>query len=174
MIDRTYAFIVVSLFFNLFHSGIYAQSKVWVAPNNVFSVDVPVELKLVDAELTDNDPEGYEKSSLFNGANKSLNFKVVIIELREKDAKSRTEDKLAGLEFVLGGDDDHEFSAEFLKIQGLNSKEIVYKNQNNKGLMIDAGDKIYILGVTTKNRKDLNSKLANRFFKSFCLIKTGK
>lgn len=68
---------------------------------------------------------------------------------------------------MLGGDDDHDFSKEMLKVQKFKAKKIVYAKQNNQGLLIDADRYIFVLGFTAKNRENLESKEAKHFFESF-------
>jgi hypothetical protein len=80
-----------------------------------------------------------------------------------------SEEKLAGLQFVIGGDDDKSFTERFMQTKGFKSKEIIYLNKNNKGLMIYLGDETIVLGLFTENRKDLDSIIAKQFFPSFHL-----
>lgn len=93
---------------------------------------------------------------------------VVVLKYAEYATKS-TEDKFGGLFFLIGGDDDHEFTEKNIKVDGLPAREIVYKNKPNKGLFIDAGKTVYVLAWFSNERKDLDSAAAKRFFNSFRL-----
>jgi hypothetical protein len=125
-----------------------------------FEVDVPVPLQ--------KDRTAFSGFTLFGAKNDKFVFLVYVYDAKAQGA-SDSSDKLLGLEYVLGGDDDADFSQEDVTIDGLPARKIVYRHQNNAGLLIDAGDKVFILGLAVKNRKDLNSVIANRFFASFKL-----
>jgi hypothetical protein len=134
---------------------------VWSPPDKSFTIEVPAKLK--------EDKETYESTMLFGAVKSTYVLKVHIID--NENEKLSSKEKFAGLEFVIGGDDDHEFTETYLKIDNLDAKEIVYKNLNAKGLMIDAGNRIFVLCLASKNRKELDSIVAKRFFTSFHLLK---
>jgi len=147
---------------------------VWSPPDKAFSINVPVTLKDAKTTYKDTSHSGYKTIKLFGGKKSGYVFVVYDLDLVEEATKRSLEDKLGGLEFVLGGDDDYEFVETYIKIGGLDARQIVYANQNKKGLIIDAGGRIYILGLSTKDRKDLDSAVAERFFTSFRLLNEKK
>lgn len=153
----------------------YGQDrKIWSPPGKSFTVEVPADLKEFDAGYSDSantDGDGYENIRTFGLVQKPYVFQVLVLRLRAKQITKTLEDKLGGLEFVFGGDDDHDFSETYLKVDGFPAKEIVYKKQNTKGLMIDTGDRIFVLGLSAEKRKDLNKSISRRFFNSFRLVK---
>lgn len=136
---------------------------VWSAPNGAFSIEVPVNLK--------SEPTSLDRIELFGGKTSDCVFVVYVYDVPEEKKGLSLAQKSKGLQFVLGGDDDHNFSEIYSKIDGLDAKAIVYAKQSNRGLIIDGGGKIYILGLAATNRKHLNSKVANRFFSSFRIRK---
>lgn len=145
------------------------KSVKWSPPDKTFSVEVPVGLKEIEGEYPDSDPDGFEKIRLYGEVSGNYTFRIVVLDLLEKLKQLPSDQKLNGLQFMVGGDDDREFTEKYVKIDGLNAKEIVYIKQVNKGLLIDGCDRIYVLALHTKDRKDLDSKVANRFFSSFRL-----
>ncbi|MEJ7623627.1 MAG: hypothetical protein WKF34_06510 [Pyrinomonadaceae bacterium] len=149
-------------------------SGTWLPPDKTFSVEVPVPLKESKGEYGDQDPDGYESIRSYGESLGNYSFQIVVINLRETEKKVALDEKLDGLQFLVGGDDDFDFTRKYLTIDGLSAKEIVYKKQNSKGLMIDGCDKIYVLGMTVKLRKDLDSDIANRFFTSFRRLTTSR
>lgn len=149
------------------------RSELWSPPDKSFTIELPVSLKPVDGSDTSSPPT-YSKIETFAAENSDYAFLVQVLELGKTSRNLSFEEKLKGLQFVIGGDDDREFLETYLRIDNLPAKQIDYKNQNNKGLMIVAGDRIYVLALGTKNRKDLSSQIANRFFRSFHILKNCK
>jgi hypothetical protein len=108
------------------------------------------------------------------GAEKNgLTFVVYVLKYKHFSTES-TENKFGGLFFTIGGDDDHEFVEKNGKIDGFPSQEIVYRKQPKKGLFIDAGNTVIVLGIAAKDRKDLQSSEANLFFSSFRLNRKSR
>lgn len=143
----------------------------WYSPDNTFTIKMPIKLKEIKGEFADESQSGYRSIKLFSAKKSNYSFQVFVLDIVEKNRKLSPKDKFEGLEFVLGGDDDQHFTEKYLKIDGLTAREIIFSEQNSKGLMIDAGDRVFILGLASKNRKDLDSEFAKRFFTSFHLLK---
>lgn len=137
----------------------------WTPPDQSFSVETPVPLERQPDEYGDPDPE-FQSSSYASKTPRGA-FILTIIKWSKQKVQSLVDDRFGGLQFMIGGDDDHDFKERSLKIDGFPAKEIVYDKQNNRGLFIAAGDRIYVLGFAGKTRADLKSDAANRFFSSF-------
>ena len=163
---RTRTSLLITMFLLLLPTQNFGQQKPWVSPDKTFSVEVPVTLR--------KEETSYYGFILFGPTTGDSVFLVYIYRPEKKKRKLSFKDKVDGLEYVLGGDDDHDFSETYKKINGLDAKEIVYKKQNKKGLLIDAGDKTYILGFGSKTREELDSPAVKAFFTSFRLLKTKK
>jgi hypothetical protein len=139
-----------------------------------FSIAVPVRLK------EDKDAYKEEKSMksirVFGGFTSKMVFLVYEITFKDGDIniKEPTKKKVGGMEFLIGGDDDHDFAEAFMEIDGFQAREVVYRKQNAKGIMIDAGNRVYVLCLASKNRKNLQSVVANRFLNSFHLIRKSE
>jgi hypothetical protein len=56
-------------------------------------------------------------------------------------------------------------------VDGLPARELLFisPNKSSKGLIIDAGDRIYVLGLAVDDAKNLNSSVAKHFFETFQL-----
>lgn len=151
--------------------------KMWSPPDGSFAVELPLKLEELKGEYEDLSHETYKSIKLFGSAEADASngaFEVVILDLSEK-GKLNVQGKLKGLEFLIGGDDKKPTKATFVKIDGLPAKEVLFISPNkcSKGLMIDAGDRIYVLGLVVNDCKDLNSTVAKRFFKTFHLVRHG-
>lgn len=152
-----------------------AQLKVvWSPSDKSFSVETPVALLEQKSEYDDKSEPQIEPSRAFGAETSEYTFLITVFGLRKEDIGADLEEKFGGVQFLIGGDDDHDFTERLLKINGLNAKEVVYRKQNNRGLIIDAGARIYVLGLAVKERKYLDSEVANRFFRSFRLLKRSK
>ena len=147
--------------------------KVWSPPDKSFKVDVPVKLQEVKGEYDDLSREKYESIQLFGSSEKDstdrgMTFQIVILQLTEK-ARRSSANKLQGLEFLIGGDEDKPTRDSGVKIDGLNARELLYSSSTScrKGLIVDAGNRIYVLGLAVTACEGLNSSVAKRFFESF-------
>ena len=128
------------------------------SPNGLFSVEIPALLR--------KDNTNYPDTTLYGSTIGDCVLVVYVIR-HPSDLRLSFNAKIDGLEFMLGGDDDHDFSQELLRIGKYHAKKILYTKQNNQGLLIDAGDYTFVVGFASKNRKDLNGKIAKRLFSSF-------
>jgi hypothetical protein len=137
---------------------------VWSPPDKSFTIEVPIDLE----EMHDY------QSKAYGGVIAGYTFQVVILDATESIRKLPLKEKLRGLQFFVGGDDDREFVETYSTIGGLPAKEILYQKQNNRGLMIDGCDRIYILALHTKDRKDLDSDIAKQFLTSFRTLESKK
>lgn len=149
------------------------MKKMWSPPDKSFTVDVPVKLDEIKGEYDDISHEGYKSIKLFGSSESNGSygtFEVVILELSEKE-KRPVQGKLEGLEFLIGGDDQKPTKDAFVKVDGLPARELVFSSPDkcSKGLIIDGGERIYVLGLVVNVCKDLESTVANRFFESFHL-----
>jgi hypothetical protein len=139
--------------------------KIWSPPDRSFSVEVPEPLETNDELGEESDPDAVQSFGV-----DTKDFVLIAIILRYEDfATKTTEDKFGGLFFVLGGDDDFDFTEKNVNIRGMPAQEIVYNKRPIKGLFIDASDTVYVLGLRAKKKEDVNAAVANRFFSSFSL-----
>ena len=136
----------------------------WKSPDSFFTVEVPKPLELEDPS--------YPPTTLYGTVVGDCVFAVFVVRLPPDERKGSFSDKIDGLEFIIGGDDDHDFSKEIIKVQKFKAKKIVYAKQNTQGLLIDAGRYVFVLGFKSKNRANLNSSEAKRFFESFRIATT--
>lgn len=154
----------------------YGQSSAhgcarWTSPDRSFSVCIPVSPEEQQDEFNDESGKSYKSVKTFGGREADLAFLIVVLELSEMEKRHNTREKFTGLQFLVGGDSDHDFSESYSKVGGFPVKQIIYANQNNRGLLVDTGDKVFILALQSKQRKDLRSLLANQFFSSFKLAR---
>jgi hypothetical protein len=90
--------------------------------------------------------------------------------MQEED---RGRNKLAGLEFTIGGDDAEPASESNIVLNGLKGKEFIYHFPNDvrlghrKGRIIDARTRIFVLIYATDSASGLEYSDAARFFSSF-------
>ena len=77
--------------------------------------------------------------------------------------------KLKDLEFLIGGDDQKPTRETEVRVDGLPAREVLFVGPSkcSKGLFIDAGDRIYVLGAVGKVCEDLDTATAKRFFETF-------
>lgn len=149
------------------------KTKMWSPPDKSFTVEVPERLRAKKAEYDDWNHERYKSIKLFGSSprgGQDLIFQIVILELSDKGARDSNE-KLAGLEFLIGGDDERPTKESKVTIDGLNAREIVFAGSKKcrKGLIIDGDARIYVLGMIVTNCESLNQAAAKRFFESFRL-----
>lgn len=156
------------------NTKVQAKRILFSPPDTTFSIEVPVRLKEDKDEYKED--KSMKSIRVFGGFTHKMSFLVYATTYKDGD-KSINEipkEKLGGLEFLIGGDDDYDFAERFIEVDGFPTREVIYKNQNAKGVMIDAGEQVFILCLAVKNRRDLDSKIANRFFSSFHLIRNSK
>jgi hypothetical protein len=151
--------------------------KTWSPPDRSFTVELPVRLEEIQGEYDELSHDSYKSIKLFGSSKADVSngvFEVLILEVSHQRELS-VKDKLKGLEFLIGGDNQKPTKVRHLRINGLPAKEVVFlgKDRCSKGLMIDAGDRIYILGLVVNLCEDLDSMVAQRFFGTFNLLRRG-
>ncbi len=149
------------------------NANMWSPPDNSFKVEVPVRLREIEGEYADLYHDRYKSIKLFGSRPSDSNemiFQVVILELSDKELQSHN--KLDGLEFLIGGDDARPTKETVLAVDGLNSRELLFADSSGcrKGLIIDGGSRIYVLGLRVKRCDNLNLAPAKRFFESFRVV----
>lgn len=149
------------------------SKKNWLSPDKSFALTIPIKLKNTDlyGGADKNSPE-YTSIKTYEGSISDHYFLVLVLDYGKDIKNKEIKEKFGGLEFVIGGDDDHKFEEKYLKIDNLNAKEITYLNQNKKGLMIDTGKQIIVLGLIVGKRENLNSVVAKEFLSSFRLLQS--
>jgi hypothetical protein len=151
-----------------------AKTNMWSPPDKSFTIEVPEKLRAKKGEYEDLDHERYKSIKLFGSSSKDgpdVIFQIVILELSDKRVAD-SNDKLAGLEFLIGGDNENPTKDSKIIIDGLNAREVVFAGSNKcrKGLIIDGDARIFVLGMIVKNCESLNQAPAKRFFESFQLL----
>lgn len=151
----------------------YAQKlqreKIWCSPDGSISLKVPFAMSLgkdwgeSQSPRAESEP-GYDSIIQFGATSEDLTFILYILKPNKLTQKEPLEEKLGGLEFTIGGDDDHDFAETWGTFAGHPSRKIVYRKQNNIGFMIDAGERIFVLGVNADSRKDLDLPAVKKFF----------
>ncbi len=159
---------------NLAQNQKIGETIMWSPPDKSFTVKIPFSPKEIKEEYQDEARSGYKSVRIFTAKRNDIGFLIAVLELTEDDKRQTPKEKFGGLQFFIGGDDDHEFSSTYTSRGGLVAKEILYSEKANKGVMIDGGDRIYVLGFFAKNHEELVKGYAKEFFDSFCLLKTRK
>jgi hypothetical protein len=144
-----------------------ASIKSWSPPDRSFSLEVPFGGSGIKDERRNE--QGYKSVQIYSARQGGEGFLIVVLELQDEDKFLTSIDKFEGLQFFIGGDDDQQFSERFIKVDGMTAKEIVFVKRAHKGLFIDAGNRIYVLGFFAKQKKELEKGAAKRFFRSFHL-----
>ncbi|MGH9949609.1 MAG: hypothetical protein ACRD6X_20750 [Pyrinomonadaceae bacterium] len=144
--------------------------KLWSPPDHSFTIEVPKKLKEFEGYSQVDQPNAVKS---YGVQKQKRAFIVYILKFKDYETKS-TEDKFGGLFFMIGGDDDWEFTEQNRIVDGFSAQQIVYKNQNKKGLFIDAGNMVIVLGFTAEERAELSSPEVIRFFNSFRLDRDAK
>lgn len=163
---------IICLAFNFAHAqNVEIKTpKRWSPPDKSFSIEFPTQLKKERWFGETSDSGAITSYAVKSGGHI---FFVHVLSYNAFSTKS-TEDKFGGLFFVLGGDDDHDFEETIMTIDNLPAQQIVYRKQTNKGVFIDAGNMVVVLGMAAKTRKDLDFAIANRLFSSFRLYRSIK
>ncbi|HEX7330527.1 MAG TPA: hypothetical protein VF290_03455 [Pyrinomonadaceae bacterium] len=153
--------------------GVTKLKRMWSPPDNSFTIEVPVNLREIQGEYNDESKERFRSIKLFGTSEAEASFgvfEVVILDLSKKE-QLNVNGKLDGLEFLIGGKDQRPTRETVVRVDGLPAREVLFVGPGkcNKGLMIDAGDRIYVLGLVVNVCKDLDTASAKRFFKTFHL-----
>jgi hypothetical protein len=151
----------------------HQMQRTWSPPDKRFSVVVPVKLHEIKREFEDQSQDLFSSIRLFGSSEADASngaFEVIVLQLSGGN-KLRGEQKLKGLEVLIGGEDQAPTSVMSRQVAGLAAKEVrfVGPTKCNKGLIIDGGDRIYVLAVSVTSCQQLNSAGAERFFESFRL-----
>ena len=162
--------IFVGLFLGLGCSPILGQGSLWSPPDKSFTIQVPQNLKADDSYGEESEPNAVKT---FVATWKKKAFLVMILKYSNYCATS-TKEKFDGLFFVIGGDDDDDLTETAIKVEGLPARQVLYNKRPNKGVFIDAGDTVYVLGFASEEKKDRNSNSVRKFFDSFKLTRTAK
>lgn len=147
--------------------------RIWSPPDNSFTIELPVDLREIKGEYDDENKEGFRSIKLFGSSEAEASFgvfEVVILDL-SKNEQLNVNDKLKGLEFLIGSDDQRPTKETVVRVDGLPAREVLFVGPGkcSKGLMIDAGARIYVLGLVVKVCENLDTATAKRFFKTFHL-----
>ena len=152
--------------------GVTKMKRMWSPPDNSFTIEVPVNLREIKGEYNDESKERFRSIKLFGTSEAEASFgvfEVVILDLSKKE-QLNVDGKLKGLDFLMG-DGQRPTRETVLRVDGLPAREVLFVGPSkcSKGLMIDAGDRIYVLGLVVNVCEDLDTASAKRFFKTFQL-----
>jgi hypothetical protein len=164
-------------------SQIYAQNwRTYSPPDNSFTIEVPALMRRVTwfegqhGIETEPDPDIDKSVTPFAALQSEpqvREYGVVVLDGKSKELPSKNrEDRIAGLWFLIGGDDATPTNERIVRVSGFNGKEYVYAKEISderytRGRIIDAGEKIYVIVFVAKTAEDLNSSDAERFLNSF-------
>ena len=142
----------------------------WSPSDKRFEIIVPQRLEVVETDkLRDDQHIIFGHNKLYATSQGEFSFGIYELELASRGMKRTLDEKFNGLEFLIGGE-DLDFAEIPLKINGRDARQVTFAN--SKGLMVDGGDRIYVLVMLAlENPKDLESEAAKRFFSSFKLLK---
>ena len=161
--------VIVVIMQLLMFFSIAGQSTVWTTPDKSITVSVPVPLKRAvqynwDLISNSEKEEGYNSIATFTGERDGITFLVQVLQPNALLKSMKVSEKLEGLEFIVGGDDDQDYIEIWDNRGGLHTRELSYRKQNVRFLSIDGGDRIYVLAMTAKHKKSLVSVVAEKFF----------
>lgn len=159
-------------------SGAGGTSWTVFAPAGMgFRIEVPAKPLRNDTEYGDTDPKGYKLIRTYESSESSLAGRafqiIVLVPSKTMQEENRGTNKIAGLEFTIGGDDARPISASNITVDGLQGKEFIYhlpdaeRLSHRKGRIIDARRKLFVLIYATDSASGLESSDAARFFNSF-------
>ena len=161
--------------FKLLKGKIVTSQKIWSPSEKSFSVRVPVDLVEEKSFLKGEDPtKRFKTINGYAAESYECGFGISDLELSDTAKHLSLKDKFSGLDYFIGNDGSQPFTTLHLKVDGLNAKEIVYKDGRGKALMIDGHDHIYVLLLSSESPKCLKSAAAKDFFTSFRLLKNKK
>jgi hypothetical protein len=170
--DMKVAILIASLVLSVASTS-HAQSswRVFSPPDKSLRIETPVPLSRIDNLYGDKSPDGYKAIDVFGGASKSRGSFLIVILTPSEEMRSKhpNGNEIAGLEFVIGGDDAEPLSEKVINVQGLKGKEFIYglDGKRTRGRILDAGERIFVLVYGSRKAKDNTSPSATRFFDSF-------
>jgi hypothetical protein len=154
----------------------HAQSswRLFSPPDKSLRIETPVPLNRIDDMYGDTSPDGYKSIDVFGGESKSRGSFLIVILTPSEEMRSKhpNANEIAGLEFVIGGDDAKPLSERVINVQGLKGKEFIYNldGKRTRGRILDSGERIFVLVYGSRKAKDITSPSATRFFDSFKLL----
>jgi hypothetical protein len=177
-----------AIFFMLFISLIAALDsdsprwRVYSSPDKSFSVELPAPLQRVtffEGKHGASNEQGLDADknvsyyAALQSTPKVREYGVIVIDEESKGlSPPEREKRVAGLEFLIGGDDAIPTSERTVHANGLTGKEYVYAEEiadgiYTRGRIFDAGKKIYVIVFRGRTAEDLSSPDAERFLNSF-------
>lgn len=146
-------------------------SGLWSPSDKGFSILTPGPLQSVPTEAAkDDEQEFLTKSELFGLEKEDCIFAVYRLTLVPKEARKSFQEKLGGLEYLIVKG-NYDFSRRTIKLNGLDAIEIVYDVGTIRGLLVDAGDKVFVIATGAEDKRFLDSRVARDFLESFRLLK---
>lgn len=160
-----------------------AQSwRVYSPPDKSFTVELPASMQRVTffegKHGASNEPgldadKNVASYAALQTTPEVREYGVIVIDGKSKELDSAEREKrVAGLDFVIGGDDATPTSVQTVHASTLTGKEYVYAKEIAEGIytrgrVFDAGERIYVIVFRARTAKDLNSPDAERFLNSF-------
>lgn len=161
----------------------HAQSwRVYSPPDKSFSIELPAPLRRVtffegktgaSSEAGLDVDKNVSSYAALQSAPKVREYGVIVIDGRSKELDPvERRKRVAGLDFVIGGDDATPTSKSTVQANGLTGKEYVYAKEIGDGIytrgrVFDAGKRIYVIVFRARTAEDLGSPDAERFLNSF-------
>ena len=141
-----------------------------------FRIEVPAKPHRNDDLYGDRDPEGYKLIRVYESSESSFAnraYQIIVLFPSRTRIEREGANKLAGLEFTIGGDDAEPESVSSIRLNGLKGTEFIYhladadRLGHRKGWIIDARTRIFILIYAADSASGIESSEATRFFNRF-------
>jgi hypothetical protein len=147
---------------------------IWSPPGKEFAVEVPESLKDIKDWQDDDFDSRYTSVKSYETEKDDCLFRVFVVGLDSKSSKLSSKKKFALLVDFLNGDIDAHYPVKYFKYDGISAMEVKIDLWHGRYRMFDGGNTIFMIGLITKDVKDLDAGFANRFFTSFHLLKRKK
>lgn len=98
-------------------------------------------------------------------------FVISDLELSDSGKLLSIKNKFSKLDYFTGDDGKHKVTSRYTNVGGANGEAIQFQGIERKALIIDGGNHIYVLLVSSEIPGCLRSAQAKRFFSSFRLRK---
>jgi hypothetical protein len=168
----------------LLMTALECEAQTWrvYSPDKRISVELPAPLRRVTffegKHGASNEPDVDADKEVFSYAalqpeSKGREYGVIVIAGGPKKIRpAERQKRIAGLDFVIGGDDATPTSERAIRVNGLLGKEYVYAKEiadqvYTRGRIFDLGDRVYVIVFRARIAEDLNSADAKRFLNSF-------
>lgn len=170
----------------VFCRDVDAQPKwfVYSAPDNSFSVELPWKPIYERRNFSNFLPGIRQRMETFKGTQyqefynlrmypdeSSTRFYINVYELAKKRSDTEFDDEVDSLMSSLSDKDKHFPKNESVSINGFHGREYIYEKGKASGrvLIINAGNRIYLLRFHTENKKGISRSPVEKVFNTFQL-----